>query len=90
MPISSHHSRETADHLRMLTEKARACNPRPAECHQASLCTVKKTTAVKSEPGCGMDSWAPVPARKLGIKEQNFNTRTFTIDSSTPICIRAS
>ena len=40
------------------------------------------TTATLSipEPVCGMDSWMPVPARILAIKDENFNTKTFTIE----------
>ncbi|MGA2496845.1 MAG: FAD/NAD(P)-binding protein [Tepidisphaeraceae bacterium] len=32
------------------------------------------------EPVCGMDSWMPVPARILAIKDENFNTKTFTME----------
>lgn len=39
------------------------------------------TESFKSaEPVCGMDSWMPLPARILAIKEENFNTRTFTLE----------
>ena len=32
----------------------------------------------RPEPICGMDTWMPVPARILDVREENFNTRTFT------------
>jgi NAD(P)H-flavin reductase len=33
------------------------------------------TTAIDlPEPICGMDSWMPVPARIVGVREENFNT----------------
>ena len=34
----------------------------------------------RPEPICGMDSWMPVPARIVGVKNENFNTRTFQIE----------
>jgi NAD(P)H-flavin reductase len=38
------------------------------------------TTFERPEPVCGMDSWIPVPARILAVKDENFNTKTFTIE----------
>lgn len=32
----------------------------------------------RAEPICGMDTWMPAPARIVGIRSENFNTRTFT------------
>jgi NAD(P)H-flavin reductase len=37
-------------------------------------------TLAVPEPVCGMDSWMPVPARILAIKDENFNTKTFTLE----------
>lgn len=34
----------------------------------------------RPEPVCGMDSWVPVLARILQVKEENFNTRTVTLE----------
>lgn len=36
-------------------------------------------TTPRPEPICGMDSWIPAPARILKVHEENFNTRTFTM-----------
>lgn len=36
-------------------------------------------TEKRHEPICGMDTWVPVPARILGVREENFNTRTYTM-----------
>jgi NAD(P)H-flavin reductase len=36
--------------------------------------------AERPEPVCGMDSWIPVPARILDVKDENFNTKTFTME----------
>jgi len=33
----------------------------------------------RPEPVCGMDTWMPVPARILDVRQENFNTRTFTM-----------
>ncbi len=33
----------------------------------------------RPEPICGMDTWVPVPARILEVREENFNTRTFIL-----------
>jgi len=33
----------------------------------------------RPEPICGMNTWMPVPARILHVREENFNTRTFTM-----------
>jgi NAD(P)H-flavin reductase len=35
-------------------------------------------SAPRAEPICGMDSWMPVPARIISVRQENFNTRTFT------------
>lgn len=35
---------------------------------------------LRPEPICGMDSWMPLPARVLGVREENFNTRTYTLE----------
>ncbi|MBN2580584.1 MAG: FAD/NAD(P)-binding protein [Pirellulales bacterium] len=40
---------------------------------------MKATTAARPEPICGMNTWMPVPARILRVREENFNTRTFTL-----------
>jgi NAD(P)H-flavin reductase len=34
----------------------------------------------RPEPICGMDTWMPAPARILEVREENFNTRTFTME----------
>jgi NAD(P)H-flavin reductase len=34
----------------------------------------------RAEPICGMDTWMPTPARIVRIREENFNTRTFTTE----------
>ena len=34
----------------------------------------------RPEPVCGMNSWVPVPARILAIHQENFNTKTFTVE----------
>lgn len=33
----------------------------------------------RPEPICGMNTWMPVPARILRVREENFNTRTYTL-----------
>jgi NAD(P)H-flavin reductase len=33
----------------------------------------------RPEPVCGMESWVPTPARILKVRNENFNTRTFTM-----------
>ncbi len=33
----------------------------------------------RPEPICGMNTWMPVPARILAVREENFNTRTYTL-----------
>lgn len=33
----------------------------------------------RAEPICGMDTWMPVPARILDVRQENFNTRTFAM-----------
>ena len=33
----------------------------------------------RPEPICGMNTWMPVPARVLAVQEENFNTRTYTL-----------
>ena len=33
----------------------------------------------RPEPICGMNTWMPVPARLLAVREENFNTRTYTL-----------
>ena len=37
-------------------------------------------TMTASEPVVGMESWMPNPARILAIKDENFNTKTFTLE----------
>lgn len=39
----------------------------------------------KPDPICGMDSWMPVPAKILHVKQENFNTRTFTLEFVDPM-----
>jgi len=34
----------------------------------------------RPEPVCGMNSWVPVPAWILAIHQENFNTKTFTVE----------
>ena len=34
----------------------------------------------RPEPICGMVTWMPAPARILDVREENFNTRTFTME----------
>ncbi len=34
---------------------------------------------LRPEPICGMNTWMPVPARIVEVREENFNTRTFTL-----------
>ncbi len=34
----------------------------------------------RPEPVCGMNSWVPVPARIVGIHQENFNTKTFRLE----------
>lgn len=34
----------------------------------------------RPEPVCGMDSWVPVSARILAVRDENFNTKTFTLE----------
>jgi NAD(P)H-flavin reductase len=36
-------------------------------------------TTLRPEPMCGMDTWVPAPARILEVHEENFNTRTYTM-----------
>ncbi len=36
-------------------------------------------TEPRPEPICGMDTWMPAPARVLKVQQENFNTRTFTM-----------
>ena len=33
----------------------------------------------RPEPICGMNTWMPAPARVLAVRQENFNTRTFTV-----------
>jgi NAD(P)H-flavin reductase len=33
----------------------------------------------RSEPICGMNTWMPVPAKILAVKNENFNTNTYTL-----------
>lgn len=33
----------------------------------------------RPEPICGMDSWMPTPARIVSVRNENFNTRTYTL-----------
>ena len=33
----------------------------------------------RPEPICGMNTWMPLPAQILGVREENFNTRTYTL-----------
>lgn len=34
----------------------------------------------RPEPICGMDTWMPTPVRIAAVREENFNTRTFTTE----------
>ena len=40
---------------------------------------VQPVAETRPEPICGMNTWMPVPARILAVREENFNTRTFTL-----------
>lgn len=40
---------------------------------------VELTARKRPEPICGMNTWMPVPATVLEVREENFNTRTFTL-----------
>ena len=33
----------------------------------------------RPEPICGMNTWMPAPGRVLAVRQENFNTRTFTV-----------
>lgn len=37
-------------------------------------------TSASPEPACGIASWMPLPARIVAIKDENFNTKTFTLE----------
>jgi NAD(P)H-flavin reductase len=37
------------------------------------------TAEPRPEPICGMNTWMPLPAQILGVREENFNTRTYTL-----------
>jgi NAD(P)H-flavin reductase len=39
----------------------------------------RPSSSSRAEPICGMDTWMPVPARVLDVRQENFNTRTFTM-----------
>jgi NAD(P)H-flavin reductase len=41
---------------------------------------MNKDTLAAPEPVCGLNSWTPLPARILAIKEENFNTKTVTLE----------
>jgi NAD(P)H-flavin reductase len=36
-------------------------------------------TETRPEPICGMNTWMSVPARILAVRDENFNTRTYTL-----------
>ena len=38
-----------------------------------------RTEPSRYEPICGMETWHPVPAEILSVRQENLNTRTFTI-----------
>ena len=40
---------------------------------------VEPAVETRPEPICGMNTWMPVPARILAVREENFNTRTYTL-----------
>ena len=40
---------------------------------------IQARVEARPEPICGMDSWMPVAARILHVRQENFNTRTFTL-----------
>jgi NAD(P)H-flavin reductase len=40
--------------------------------------------ATRPEPICGMDTWMPVPARIVAVKDENFNTRTYQLQVIDP------
>ena len=40
---------------------------------------VEQVANTRPEPICGMNTWMPVPARILAVREENFNTRTYTL-----------
>jgi NAD(P)H-flavin reductase len=46
-------------------------------------------SASRPEPICGMDSWMPVPARIIGVRQENFNTRTFQLQIVDPVLRQA-
>lgn len=41
---------------------------------------VHTLSKVRPEPICGMDTWMPAPARIVEVRDENFNTRTFTTE----------
>ena len=40
---------------------------------------VELADKTRHEPICGMNTWMPLPARILSVQEENFNTRTYTL-----------
>jgi NAD(P)H-flavin reductase len=40
---------------------------------------IEPVTEKRPEPICGMNTWMPVAARILRVREENFNTRTFSL-----------
>jgi NAD(P)H-flavin reductase len=40
---------------------------------------VQPAAKTRPEPICGMNTWMSVPARILAVREENFNTRTYTL-----------
>ena len=38
------------------------------------------SSVARPEPICGMDTWMPVPARILDVRQENFNTHTFKME----------
>jgi len=40
---------------------------------------IASNAAARPQPVCGIDTMMPVPARIVGVKEENFNTRTFRV-----------
>jgi NAD(P)H-flavin reductase len=40
---------------------------------------IEHAVETRPEPICGMNTWMPVPSRILDVREENFNTRTFSL-----------
>ncbi len=48
--------------------------------HAEARAVIHTLSKPRPEPICGMDTWMPAPARIGGVREENFNTRTFTTE----------